>query len=514
MQFLRTESYKKGVLFSTALNILAKGTTFLNTLIIAYYFGANITTDIYFGVISVALIITTTINGIDFLILIPEVMRLREQAGEKASQRFANFFLYCYAGIGVFFASVIVIAPAFFYSLFTSFEPNSLLQHRRVLYISGLVIFFQLINNLLGAILSSYKFFTIAILTGLVNSTFTITLTIIFHETLGIEGTIAGLAIGGLINFLLLISVLLKYQHWNFSNVGWVRDKTVWTNILLMQINILPLWLRNSIGLYLLSGLGTGTVTSLSLGQQLAAIPDILIVTQLLSVAGIKFAELFSQKNSVGASGFFLRLSEWGIYITSFIGFGFFLFSTEIVRVFYARSNIGENGLLNIETAFCFFIFCLPTKFNAALCTSILTASQNIRSTFVVSFITHTVVTVSMVLLITNFGLVGYLIGINMHYYIFLLIFYPVIRKVLPYINYAKVFTFFALNALNNGLAFVAVFCLFNYKIIDISNVYIKLVTGFTLYTIFVIVCNEFTKANRHLTIKQLYIYGNKRFSS
>ncbi|MBK6634358.1 MAG: hypothetical protein IPG38_08605 [Chitinophagaceae bacterium] len=86
---LKTESYKKGVVVSTMLNILVKGIGFINTLIIAFYFGANAGTDIYFFVLSITVLVTTgMLNGIDSIILIPQAMKLREREGEEKSRNF------------------------------------------------------------------------------------------------------------------------------------------------------------------------------------------------------------------------------------------------------------------------------------------------------------------------------------------------------------------------------------------------------------------------------------------
>ena len=79
---IKTESYKKGVVISTFLNVFTKGIGFLNTLIIAFYFGANTGTDIYFYILAVAGLITSTINGIDYLVLVPQSMKIREQKSE------------------------------------------------------------------------------------------------------------------------------------------------------------------------------------------------------------------------------------------------------------------------------------------------------------------------------------------------------------------------------------------------------------------------------------------------
>ena len=146
----RVESYKKGMMYSTGLNIIARGIGFVNTLIIAYYFGANASTDIYFMVLSVALIISSVINGNDYLILIPEAMKLRERESDMSSQKFLNFFLYAYACIGILLAILIIGSPLFFYSLFSKFDKNILIDNSKILYVGAVIFLFQFLNNFLG----------------------------------------------------------------------------------------------------------------------------------------------------------------------------------------------------------------------------------------------------------------------------------------------------------------------------------------------------------------------------
>jgi len=49
---LKTESYKKGIVISTGLNVIVKAILFLNSIVIAYYFGTSIDTDLYFYIFS------------------------------------------------------------------------------------------------------------------------------------------------------------------------------------------------------------------------------------------------------------------------------------------------------------------------------------------------------------------------------------------------------------------------------------------------------------------------------
>lgn len=508
---IKSESYRKGVVISTVLNVFAKGIGFLNTLIIAFYFGSNIQTDIYFFVFTVAILLTGIINGIDYLILVPEGMKIREQENEKSSQRFFNFFIYLYAVIGFLLAAIILISPGFFYSLFSKFDRNVLGDNYNLLYIGIIIIVFQLQNSLLSTILTSYKYFTATIITGLINSVFAITCTLFFHSKLGITGTMLGISIGYILNFILLVFILKKYQNWSFKNVAWMYKREVWGNIGLMQVNIMPIWVRSTIALYLLSGLGSGIITAVNLGQQVSAIPDILIIAQLLSVVSIKFNELNAAKNYEELNKIFIRVCEWGISITMFISFSFILFSGEIIGLLYGKSSVNAANLKNIEIVFAFSIACLSVKFISSICTNLITAAQKIRATFFMSVITHTTVTVVIYFLIHYFGLVGYLIGINLHFYLYFLFFYVLLKKTMPYIEYRKIFSSFFINLLNNSLVFALVYSVYYYKIIDTGNVYIKLSTGFFLYFLLSIIVNEIITANKYLKLKNIYQYGFKR---
>lgn len=514
MPFLKTESYRKGVLFSTALNAISKGSTFLSTLLVAHYFGSNAGTDLYFAVIAIALMFTTTINGIDYLIIVPEAMRLRVQVSEAASQRFSNFFVYAYALIGLAIALVVAVAPTTFYAAFTSFDQNTLGSFGAVLYLSGLIISLQLVNMLLSAILSSYKYFSAPTLINLFNAGFAILLTIVFRDRLGIQATVLGLALGGIVNLLMLVGVMVVKQNWNFANFGLMRDSAVWKNIGLMQVNTLPLWLRNAIGLFLISSLATGTLTSLNLGQQLAGIPDVLILTQLLSVSGIKFSELFANSDHAGANRLFLFLSEWGISFTIFAASILLLYSDTIVRIVYSFSKVPESSLADIRLSFAFFVLAMPVKFMSGLCGSVFTASQNIRSIFAISVVTHLFATVSMIGLIVNFGLIGYLSGITLHLYVFFVLFYFMFRKVLPQIDYSAVFALTLKNLFINSLAFGAVWFLWNMSPGTQLAPLEQLIAGAVLYAVIAIVGNQIVKGNRFATIANLRLYAYDKFSA
>ena len=126
MGFIKAESYRRGVISSTLFNIAAKGIGFINSLLIIYIFGSGLDTDFYFLILATVTLITSFINGVDLLILVPEAMRLRVNEGDRAEKSFLNFFILGYLVIGLLIALLIFFAPIFFYSIFSKYEPAQL----------------------------------------------------------------------------------------------------------------------------------------------------------------------------------------------------------------------------------------------------------------------------------------------------------------------------------------------------------------------------------------------------
>lgn len=417
---IKSESYKKGVFVSTFLNVFAKGIGFLNTLIITFFFGANAGTDIYFYILSVAILISGTINGIDYFVLVPESMKIREEKSELEAQKFFNFFIYAYAGIGLLLALAGTLAPTFFYTLFSKYDTGLLNANLNLLYLGTFVIVFQLINNLLTAILTSYKFFTASIISGLINSVFAILFTLVFHEKLGITGTLFGIALGYLVNFFILIFMLKRYQHWNFKAVQFLKDKRIWKNMGLMQLNILPVWLRSYFTIYFLTGMGAGIITSFNLAQMLAGLPEIFILTQVASVAGIKFSELAAKKDVVQTNTLLTNLLNSLFIIIIPIAIVMAVANKEVIQLVFERGSFQGNSIGT--TAFCFFFFSLllPAKIFDVLFSRLFTSFQLYGITTLFAVIVHSVITLLLYILTVNYNLQGFFIALLIGYYLIL----------------------------------------------------------------------------------------------
>lgn len=440
---LKTESYKKGVLYSTGLNIVAKGIQFLNTLIIAYYFGAGTGTDMYFFVIGIAILITSgMINSFDLVLIIPQAMKLREVEGESSSQKFLNFFIFLYLAVGIIISAVIIIAPQFFYNTFSKYPPSVLLEYRHLLYAGSILISFLLINNFLGAILNSYKYFTINILTSLLTSTVSIIITVLFHRQMGIAGTLFAVAISYCINFIFLIAVFIFKLRWKFTAVEMMRDKIVWGNLALMQLNILPVWVRNYFTLFLLTGLGTGIISSVNLSQQAAAIIDTLIISQILSVAGIKFNELYAKGNMQELNNLFIKITDYVFILICPVVLLTFFYAGEIATIIFQRGYMDKSSVANVALCLKYLILLLPFSMLNGISTRIFSATQVIRQGIVYGMIAHTVFLLLTVVFINKWQLMGYLYSLLAGYSVLIFLFSRLYKIKLKLINFDKVLIF------------------------------------------------------------------------
>src|SRR5687767_14914973 len=133
----KQDSFKKGIVLSTALNIGAKAVSFINAILLVYLFGTNLGTDSYFLVISTVGFIASFVIGIVNYVMIPEAMRIKESKGDEAEQAYINFFIWMYVLIGLVFAAIIYFSPVSFYSMLSKYSGSDISSYRFIFLVSA-----------------------------------------------------------------------------------------------------------------------------------------------------------------------------------------------------------------------------------------------------------------------------------------------------------------------------------------------------------------------------------------
>lgn len=468
MLFRKQESYKKGIIASTLLNIGSKGIGFINSLLLVYLFGTNAGTDSYFLVISTLGFVSSFLVGIVNYVVIPESMRIRQTGGAVAEQSYLNFFFWLFLAIGILLALLVLCSPVFFYSLFSKFSEAKLTQYRLLLLISCLLFPLNLLINLLVLILSSHKYFTAPMMVALINSLVSIVLLFVLKAYFGITAAVIAFVSGSVINMGWIIFYLVRHLHWNFFHIS-KPGKTNWRNILLMEINLVPVSFRSYVTIYMLSGLGAGIITSYNYGMQIALIPEIMVVSQVTAVLAIKYNELSAANDKTAIDKLFqkaMRLLFFGLLPTGIL---IFLLSPEILQTLFIFKDKSELQSLMLIAGFisCFAIT-LPFRVLDVMISNIMTAQQKIRQGVIFAALLHSSVILLTFLAVKFFGLLGfyyltafiYIIMIPAFYYFFT-------RRVLPFIQigvWAKKTAayFFPMAIIAAGLFFFKKYCLVN----------------------------------------------------
>lgn len=219
-------------------------------------------------------------------------------------------------------------------------------------------------------------------------------------------------------------------MKWNFFDAVMVKDKIVWKNIGLIQINILPVWIKNYLIIFLLTGLGAGVLTALNLAQNIALLPEVFILSQVVSVAGIRFSELNAKRDYLSITQLFNYLFTLLLTVIIPIAIVFCLCSKEVISIVYLRGSFNADS--TEITAYCFFFLAviIPFKVADALFSRLFTALQLYSVAVLFAFIAHGLFALLTYVLTTYYKLTGYFWSLIIGNYLFVATAFILIIKI------------------------------------------------------------------------------------
>ncbi|MBA2250693.1 MAG: polysaccharide biosynthesis C-terminal domain-containing protein [Chitinophagaceae bacterium] len=436
---LKVESYKKGIVLSTGFNILNKGLVFLNGLMVAYFFGVTHSTDFFFYIYNSVAILGVFFTAMNSSVIIPESMRIRSTEGNDKAVEFLNFFILLYGGFMLIALSLVLIDPISFFSTVSNFKRGQLLDNRALLYLSLPLFGLIFLINLLIDILSSYKFFTISMIVGIVNGIFSILFIVLFHKGAGIQSVFYGMLLAYFLNLGLLTFLMIKYLNWKFHFKKPLRSKRIWSNLGFAQLGNLASSLSLYAPIYILSGFSAGIITALSFAQQISSLPATLIIYQFSSVVGIKFNELYAEKKYKEINTIFLSTANFLIFIVLPISGLCFLFSDQIIIILLKRGKFDETGIAYASLFLKYLVLLLPFIVINTLFARLFMASHKIKEAFWYQTISNVLLIGAMYFSIHKFGIIGYPASILGMYLLNTIFCYFLEKKYFKIINYKKV---------------------------------------------------------------------------
>jgi putative peptidoglycan lipid II flippase len=478
---IKAESYKKGMALSVVFNIISKGILFLLTIIIARYFGSDIKTDIYFFVFTSMILFSAFVNSIDTAVLIPESMRLRAKNGEAKAMGFLNYFLMIYFIIGVLFTVMMYFFGTTIFGLISKFAEADIEKYHNYFWLGSLFFIFHVLTNYVNSILTSLKYFSLPMIISSVKSCVVIICIFLLRAKYDVLSVIIGGLVSYAINLAIQIYILHKVIGWKFNFKKPAIPKIIWSNIFYAELGQVTTVASSMFPLYLLSGFGSGIISVMNYGKNIADIPNTLVTAQFANVAGIKLNEEVARKDYAGMNETFLHTSTLMIFLLVPMGCFMFFFAEPVVELFYKRGSFtGQEVIESAKFMRLLSITIFSIGINAIV-TRIFIAMQAVKQAFFYQVILNVILIVAIWLFTKTYGAYGYPYCVILLNVVNFFGMYFICKKYFAAIEYGRLLKYTAgIMAVN-----IPVSALLHYLLLHASlQSFYKLVIGFCIYLV------------------------------
>lgn len=489
---LKMESYQKGIIFSTGLNVIVKAILFLNTIVIAWYFGTSIETDLYFYIFSTITLIAALVNGMDLAVILPEGMHLQEEKGKHEAIGFYNFFGFCYLLLGLLIFAVLFFFSVPIYSSISSFKTVVLADHKTLLLLSSALPLLIILSNYFTSVLTTLKYFTAPLIANGIAQLFALGSLVIFHGRFGIVSVLIGMVAGYVLNLALLLFFMYFKLHWHIGFSARNITTRVKKNLVSVQLGNMATFAFNYGIIVVLSSLPTGIYSAYNYSMQVMNVPINFIVAQAAAVAGIKFNELAAKKLPAEMNRIFLQSLNILLFLIVPFCCLAYLYADTIVNFLYLRGGFTKESAEKVVYFMRYLIFLAPCFTINTLITRMMTAGKKVSQTFFFQLGFNISALILIVFITRSFAEKGFVISMLFAYYFYVsVVCIFLFRWLMPYINYTGIIKNTTLICLYN-LPFMWIFYeLFNRH--PSVPVFIMLSAG---YYAVIIIANHFIKIN------------------
>ena len=444
MALFRTESYKRGIVYSSAFNVSSRAIAFIQQWLIAFYFGTTAGTDIFFLTYSIELYISYFFLNMTTSVLVPEGIKIRNRESEQAGMAFMNTFMRIYAIASFLIFALFMFDTKQLFGILSEFSEKTIEENLTLIRLFTPLIFLNTIVSILSETMASYKFFTIPNMVSAINSQLSALFFVLFHNTLGLESVVVGLLIGAVFNLICLLWMMKKQLKWDFTTTAFSRIKSIFSSGMYTQIGFLAYIGTLFAPQYLFSTFSEGSLTAMNYAEKLSNIPCIFLITQVVNVMAIKFNNLVSANDSKSVSNTIFKLMLY---------FPAALFGVVIITM--ALSHWGVDFLFGMKFSkasidltanlLSLMILFLPFNFAYLIFLKVFNAYKKQNIVFWVQTITQCTVLVLYYFLIPKFGEMSFPVLKVIPYALSLFIILPILRKYCPEVSTIKLSIIFLL---------------------------------------------------------------------
>ncbi len=487
MNVLKFESYHHGIAVSSVINVIANVCSFISNLIVAYYFGARVQTDVYFFCLTSLLFLSGIIvSSLNTTVVIPESIGLALNDGEEAAMRFLNYFLYAYAAVGLVGGAVIFSVPIELLSSVSGFADDVAQANLPLLRLTGITFFLMIPCLHLTDVLVSRRYFSLTALLNVGNSLVVTLFILAFQRRMGIASAMLGLGTAYLLQCVVLVMIARRGLSWRFANLRLRPRRRLWTNILFTQAGYVTSNTANYAPMPLLSGLGPGRITAYGLAQRVMNIPGTFVMTQLTNVVGIKFNELAARNDWNKINDVLINAARVTMFLVIPVSALMLILSDDIIAVLFRHGAFDAVAARHAGAFLAVFSPLPPLMVINSLASRVCIAALKVKIVSVFQVIANLGLAFAMVVGVGYFGALWCALVILLTYLVMVLVWHPLLRHSLPQIRYGPVLRCAGNLFLVNALVGVPVYLLLT--ILPAQASMLKLAAGGLSYAAFFLV--------------------------
>lgn len=406
MALFKEYSYKQGAAISVGSTFIWKLLSFVNSILIAFYFGTQARADIYFYIVQmagVAAVFFTSLNG---NVLIPQAMFLRKQ-NEQNARSFINFFLLLY---GIFLIVILALGflfPVNIFDLFSKFSQEILTKDILILQLAFLYFCSYVFCYFLLDIMYMYRIFSVNFLLPL-NAVVPMIVLVLFHNNLGLKAMLCGFIISYILQAFIYFCLMKKKLNWAFTDFKTTFENRLKNNILTNQILILANFCIGMLPMYLMSSFAGGVISAYSYAKQLTDAPSEILTSKITSVFHIQLNENAAAQNFEDLNRNYLKANYLILFIMVPLAIFTCYFAPDIVNLFFKRGEFNAQSSTNVVKFLRPMMILLITTVLTPFAVSLIASTRKIKESFKYMIFRDIVIICAMYFFITRFGPFAY----------------------------------------------------------------------------------------------------------
>ena len=345
VHLFKPTSYTAGAALAVGSTLAWKLVSFANALLIALYFGAGHSTDIYFYLLMVMGFGVTFLQRMNAAVIIPEAMTL-EASRPGAERPLLNGFLYFYIAFLLLLTFAGLLAPVPLARIFSRFQTPQLQADQLLITLCFILFGLQLLTSYLTAVLEMYRRFGSALLTPL-NAVLPLFFLAVGGRSWGIISMVYGFLAANLLQIVIFGWILKRELNWDFRPVKLQWQSHLSRNLASNQLIELANIVSSVLPLYLLSGLSAGLISALNYAKQLSDSPTEIFTYRVANISKIQLTESAARNDWKKLNADFLSTQHFLLFVLTPLAVFTCFFAPEIITLFFKRGNFGAADVQN-----------------------------------------------------------------------------------------------------------------------------------------------------------------------